>query len=284
VPIKRKTKDNDISATKSVLKCVLQTTTVRTSFAGLIICLKNLYALCYDLLTTKICNYFLSYKISQDHVEMFFALIRRMNGFTNNPTSIQFRSAYKKLLLNNMNVLVPATANCTPQDLTLMISDASNANEKSQENENTKQERVKSIKKKPSTNERQNQQIPVDTYLHNNYSLSAHDYGKHSNWVESEYSDDIIRHVAGSTVYSIKKKVHCTVCIGMLQSSSSIPSKLTLLKNRGGLHFASDDVYTICHCTEKIIRQYTDVLMSKNIYFIIVSKTLQIIPHSRVSS
>jgi len=90
----------------------------------------------------------LSYKISQDHVEMFFALIRRMNGFTNNPTSIQFRSAYKKLLLNNMNVLVPATANCTPQDLTLMISDASNANEKSQENENTKQERVKSIKKK----------------------------------------------------------------------------------------------------------------------------------------
>jgi len=145
VPIKRKTKDNDISATKSVLKCVLQTTTVRTGFAGLIICLKNLYALCYDLLTKKICNYFLSYKISQDHVEMFFALIRRMNGFTNNPTSIQFRLAYKKLLLNNMNVLVPAIANCTPQDLTLMISDASNANEKSQENENTKQERVKSI-------------------------------------------------------------------------------------------------------------------------------------------
>jgi len=79
---------------------------------------------------------------------MFFALIRRMNGFTNNPTSIQFRLAYKKLLLNNMNVLVPAIANCTPQDLTLMISDASNANEKSQENENTKQEGVKSIKKK----------------------------------------------------------------------------------------------------------------------------------------
>jgi len=46
------------------------------------------------------------------------------------------------------------------------------------------------------------------------------------------------------------------------------------------LHFASDDVYTIYHCTEKIIRQHTDVLMSKNIYFIIVSKTLQIIPHS----
>jgi len=61
--------------------------------------------------------------------------------------------------------------------------------------------------KKPSTNVKAKPtSFPVDTYLHNNYSLSAHDYEKHSNWVESEYSDDIIRHVAGSTVYSIKKK------------------------------------------------------------------------------
>lgn len=52
---------------------------------------------------------------------MFFALIRRMNGFTNNPTTVQFQSAYKKLLVNKMDILVPGSANCVPQDNTLLI-------------------------------------------------------------------------------------------------------------------------------------------------------------------
>ena len=53
---------------------------------------------------------------------MFFALIRGLNSFTNNPTAVQFQSAYKKLLLNNMNITVPASANCLPQDDTSLIS------------------------------------------------------------------------------------------------------------------------------------------------------------------
>lgn len=63
--------------------------------------------------------------MSQDHVETFFSLIRRMNGFNNNPTTVQFQSAYEKLLSNNINVTVPASANCTPQDDTFLITDDS---------------------------------------------------------------------------------------------------------------------------------------------------------------
>lgn len=70
---------------KSIRKPVLESSSVRTGFLGFIICLRNLYTLCENLLTAKIVKYFLSYKLSQDHVEMFFALIRRMNGCNNNP-------------------------------------------------------------------------------------------------------------------------------------------------------------------------------------------------------
>lgn len=41
-------------------------------------------------------NYFLTYKISQDHIEMFFSAIRSKGGYNNNPTAKQFEDAYKR--------------------------------------------------------------------------------------------------------------------------------------------------------------------------------------------
>lgn len=81
-------KNKNENQVQIVRKSVLQSTVIRTGFVGLIICLKNFYCLCNMLFKEEICDYVLSYKLSQDHVEMFFALIRRMNGYTNNPTTI----------------------------------------------------------------------------------------------------------------------------------------------------------------------------------------------------
>lgn len=136
IDVKVKTKKNTdlngenlINGTfKIVRKPVLQATCVRTGFTGFIISLTNLYAMCEELFKENSITYFLSYKLSQDHVEMFFALIRRMNGFTNNPTTVQFKSAYKKLMLNNMNVIASTSSNCSAQDETLLISDERNLN------------------------------------------------------------------------------------------------------------------------------------------------------------
>jgi len=40
------------------------------------------------------------YKLSQDHSEIFFGSIRSQGGYNNNPTARQFKSAYKKILVN----------------------------------------------------------------------------------------------------------------------------------------------------------------------------------------
>jgi len=103
-------------------KFVTNHSSVCTGFVGFIISLQNIYNLASYLLNNNYIEYFLSYKISQDHIEMFFSLIRRMNGFNNNPTSTQYLSAYKKLLSNKLNLVMSSSANCTPQDGTLLLS------------------------------------------------------------------------------------------------------------------------------------------------------------------
>lgn len=60
-------------------------------------------------------EYFLPYKFSQDHLEMFFSCIRLQGGGNNNPNALQFRYAMRKLLYRN-SVKPSINANCTDDD------------------------------------------------------------------------------------------------------------------------------------------------------------------------
>ena len=46
-------------------------------------------------------TYLLAYKFSQDHLELFFSAVRSRGGFNDNPTALQFKAAYKRLLLRH---------------------------------------------------------------------------------------------------------------------------------------------------------------------------------------
>lgn len=41
-------------------------------------------------------KYLLTYKLSQDHLELFFGAVRSANGSNNNPTAQQFIGSYKR--------------------------------------------------------------------------------------------------------------------------------------------------------------------------------------------
>lgn len=73
----------------------------KTGFNGLIVCLKSIGRLFDNTVKTKQLNFILSYKISQDHIEMLFSAIRSRGGFNNNPTAAQFEAAYKRLLVRS---------------------------------------------------------------------------------------------------------------------------------------------------------------------------------------
>jgi hypothetical protein len=59
-------------------------------------------------------KYVLSYKLSQDHIEMFFLQLD-LAVVLQIPTAMQFRGAYKRLL-HDAEIATSAAANCAPQE------------------------------------------------------------------------------------------------------------------------------------------------------------------------
>lgn len=53
----------------------------------------------------------MTYRSSQDHLELFFAQIRRRNSWNNNPNVMQFTSAMKSLLVKN-SISASINSNC----------------------------------------------------------------------------------------------------------------------------------------------------------------------------
>ena len=60
-------------------------------------------------------KYVLSYKMSQDHLELLFGRIRRMGGYNNNPNVVQLQQAMRRLTLHNF-VSPSAAGNCIERD------------------------------------------------------------------------------------------------------------------------------------------------------------------------
>lgn len=59
----------------------------------------------------KYFNVYTTYKLSQDHLETLFSVIRSHGGFNNNPTVKQFKSAFKKIITHT-EVSALSTGNC----------------------------------------------------------------------------------------------------------------------------------------------------------------------------
>lgn len=154
------------------------------------------------------------------------------------------------------------SANCKPQDNTLIIADKSdifnidNSTEKANDEGNEVScTKVLNKKKVRTPRQRKNSysSFGIENFLHNNVIIVEHDYSKNDSWVQSEYLDDVIKHTSGAVIHSIIKKIHCETCVKMLKYQDFSKSKLTILKNWGGLQFAFDDVHLICHYTEKVL-------------------------------
>ena len=92
----------------------------KTGFLGF---LDSVSGMAEDLVCGEnpILKYILTYKMSQDHLELFFGPVRAAGVWNNNPTALQFRSAYKQLLIRHD--ITGGRGNCIPQDDTEMLSD-----------------------------------------------------------------------------------------------------------------------------------------------------------------
>lgn len=74
----------------------------KTGFLGFIVCLKSVVGIYkqYIQSSENKWDYLLTYKMSQDHLELFFSAIRSRGGHNNNPSCRQFETAFKQLLVH----------------------------------------------------------------------------------------------------------------------------------------------------------------------------------------
>lgn len=100
-PKKRNTRSNS----RSIFK-----TRSKTAFRGFIINIESLKGIYAENVNSNILKIFPTFMLSQDFVELFFCKIRSLHGFNDNPTVVQFMSAYKKLL-SSANILASYDAN-----------------------------------------------------------------------------------------------------------------------------------------------------------------------------
>ena len=65
-------------------------------------------------------KYELTYKYSQDHIEILFSCIRAKGGWNKNPNSLQLKYALRRMLLGNL-VQASVNVNCQVFDDTVII-------------------------------------------------------------------------------------------------------------------------------------------------------------------
>lgn len=184
-------------------------------------------------------SYILTYKFSQDHLELFFGAVRARGGWNNNPTAAQFISTFKRLMQHHEIKCI--SGNVSAQDGTKVLH-------------LTKGDRIK------------NGSDIYDVALEKLYDLkerspmeSEHDYCDVSNIIHlSEFIENIVTYIAGFVVRMARKILTCNKCYAALISADSTQPPcfdLLLRKTRGGLIIPSQSTVLVCRKTEQCVRR-----------------------------
>ena len=221
----------------------------KTAFAGFLVAIDSVTALFQQFVVGSpehppSMKYLLRYKLSQDHLELFFGCIRCHLGCNNNPTSRQFIAAYKRLLVQN-EIKASKNTNCTNLELVPILTiDYSSIQRIISNSDNTAITICHTIEQ--NLTERQ----PLET---------EHDYADTPNIVTlSKYTDNAVTYIAGYVARNVIKRLPCDQCAQALTTKSNDNSdSLTLLQtaDRGGLTKPSWETALICKEAEKCYKR-----------------------------
>jgi hypothetical protein len=243
---------------------LLITSRRKTGFLGFIICLENLFNL-YDSLNTipgYSQEYLLSYKLSQDHLETLFSVVRSCGGFNNNPNALQFRSAYKRLLVRH-GIEASVRGNCQPNDVPILTV--------------------------PSTSAVHATDVPVLEGVGEYDFLHEYLYYEDDMQVQHEFdapddddtgetgniSDNITAYIGGFIVHCLQDKFKCCkeILIEQDENMRNHPrNDLIRLKSRGRLSYPSTAIFSLCSSAERIFLKDVNHLCSNTFRDNLVNK------------
>lgn len=212
----------------------------KTPILGYLLMIDAVKSLFQDLNEKKNASfkYILTYKFSQDYLELFFSAVRALNGRNNNPTFKQFKAAYRRLLNLHDNAIV--SGNCTAQDNTVILPANAEVCDNDQET---------SVSRKYDFS-----QTMLETPDHDYCMYSPSD-------CYSTFTATIVTYIAGFVVKKVIEAIECKICANALYATTppDYDKRFILIKLRdnGGLTYPSKDVLKIAELTERVFRRYT---------------------------
>ena len=203
----------------------------------------------------------LTYKFSQDHIELFFCSLRSRFGSNNNPTAKQFQQAYKRLLLHQE--IRGNRGNCIVDDDSFLLPITS--------------QRSKKVNGLDNADLKQKQNdfglLPFET---------DHNYTLLSQWPSlSEFQSAVIEYISVYCVKMAVKSIKCHECIkAVTEETNQKNYKLVNRKDRGGLIHVNASVRAVCEITEKTVKKIllvtpANVPTLKDIKFVVTASVLQ---------
>jgi len=236
----------------------------KTGFLGFLLCIESLKSLFQELVLSGNSSmlFLLTYKFSQDHIELFFGKIRSMGGCNNNPTARQFKTAYKKLMTHN-DIQDVIKGNCIPLESIPILTASSTV-------------APDSLSILNSTSLRNRVLDP----LNDSDVFHDHDYVFTPNHqILSKCAGKIVAYIAGFVCFKLKTSIKCeTCCAARMADESSISEihSLIELKSKSCLIFPSFDVIEICNTTERYFRHHVIPSNSKplNVSFHFITRSV----------
>jgi len=219
----------------------------KTGFIGFIVSLNSLMTLYSTLIESNKLSYIKAYKLSQDHLDLFFCSIRSHGVFNNNPTVRQFRSAYRKLVIRTTDMKQFNTGNCIPlEDIDILHYSSSDP---------------VTVLNNNSTNINSDKIVEEENSQNINSFIMDHEYiVSNSDYSFSYFSKEVLTYVAGFVVHKLTNTLKCNTCKYALcvTDKACFLNSFIALKNkvgyRGGLIYPSDSVMNICFKTEKVLK------------------------------
>lgn len=154
--------------------------------------------------------------------------IRSRLGYNNNPTALQFKTAYKKLLIR-AEIRSNGIGNCIPlEDIPVLCVSS------------TVQKINSSVSRRFEYISTTDIDVPEDLEL-------------------SKFCEYTMDYIAGFIVFRIIKEVNCIVCQNALYGDeNNFKQSLIFLKTRGGLCYPSESVVAVVKFSEKVFKSIKD--------------------------
>ncbi|EFN74744.1 THAP domain-containing protein 9, partial [Camponotus floridanus] len=169
----------------------------RTFICGMATTVKSILAVAKEIFSERESfKYILTYKFSQDYLEIFFSKIRSRHGYNNNPNVLQFKYAMRQILLRN-EIKGSPNSNCLHLD-----SDPTGTMYQFIWKKKKQQNAIFESIDDESDNE-------IETF--NNYSLS--NYGT--------LKENILFYIAGYIIKKLLSQIDCYTCAINLQKQRS---------------------------------------------------------------